>query len=61
LNSKEGQETPKHFWQEISNCRAFFDTFALEMGFDPSVEDNWYSVEMATLRKKKASVLIFVV
>lgn len=32
-----------HKWDNIQTCRALFDEFAKQKGFDPLIEENWYS------------------
>jgi len=43
---------PKGYWREKQHRRDFFNEFAKEKGFDPSVPENWYSVTAAQISKK---------
>lgn len=36
----------KYYWKDRNNCRAFFDDWAREKGFDPLDIENWYAVKL---------------
>jgi len=44
-----------YFWKDIRNCRALFDAYAKEKGFDPLNEEGWYQIELADLDKWRVS------
>jgi len=41
-------------------CRQFFDNYASEVGFDPLLPENWYSVKLHKLMKKKVKRVFMV-
>ncbi len=43
----------KGYWKNINNCRAFFDEYAKEKGFDPRDPENWYEVRNIELGEKR--------
>jgi len=48
------EKKPPGYWQDLKNCRAFFDAFAKEKGFDPLDSNHWYSPKtMGELRNTK--------
>ena len=51
--NQEGDKKPGGFWKDENNCRAFFDDFAKEAGFDPLSVDSWYALDLSRLWGKK--------
>jgi len=49
---------PARYWADERNCRAFFDNFAKEIGFDPLKLDNWYNVTGDTVAKQGGRSLL---
>jgi len=46
---------PKGYWQDINNRRKVLTEFAEEMGFDPTVYENWRKVPFVEFVAKKVS------
>ncbi len=40
-------------WVLAQSRKTFFDSFAMEQGFDPLVPENWYSIKQAQIRAHK--------
>ena len=52
---------PNHFWQNVQNCRNFFDQVAAERGIDSLSAKEWYSVDLHQLRGKSVCLCAAVV
>jgi len=44
---------PKGFWKNVKNVRQYFCQYAQEMGFDPTVPENWDHVSVKQMVDKK--------
>jgi hypothetical protein len=44
------------YWAKPENRKNFFVEFAKERGFDPEIAENWYSVDLSDMRKKKVTL-----
>ena len=44
---------PKNYWEDTQNCRKFFEEYAKQNNFNPLNADDWYSISLNALRKKK--------
>jgi hypothetical protein len=48
------QKVQPHHWDNVENCRKFFDDYAKVKGFDPLLPENWDSIALnRALRKRK--------
>lgn len=45
-------------WENTDNRRRFFDELAKEMGFDASVEENWYKVSRSHVLARKVYIFV---
>jgi len=50
---------PKGYWRSAENRRKFFEEFASEQGFDPSIAANWKDVTQAQVLTKKVVNFIY--
>eukprot|EP00026_Physarum_polycephalum_P006810 Phypoly_transcript_06862.p1 GENE.Phypoly_transcript_06862~~Phypoly_transcript_06862.p1 ORF type:complete len:562 (+),score=109.53 Phypoly_transcript_06862:93-1688(+) len=55
LDAGKFKSIPANYWANPDNRKKFFVDYAKERGFDPEIPENWYSVELSDLRKKKGS------
>eukprot|EP00026_Physarum_polycephalum_P004291 Phypoly_transcript_04309.p1 GENE.Phypoly_transcript_04309~~Phypoly_transcript_04309.p1 ORF type:complete len:715 (+),score=105.32 Phypoly_transcript_04309:82-2145(+) len=44
LDEKKFGSRYRGFWAAVHNRKAFFDSFAASIGFDPKIAENWYKV-----------------
>ena len=44
---------PKEHWQDLSNCRNFFDAYANEIGINPCHAASWDEIRMIDMAKRK--------
>jgi len=47
---------PKEHWQDLSNCRNFFDTYANEIGINPCHAASWDEIRMNDMTKRKVGL-----
>ena len=51
------ERRPKNYWKDAARCRAFFDYVAKQLGFDPSLPENWYHAPLKQILSQEVKFL----
>ena len=51
------ERRPKNYWKDATRCRAFFDYVAKQIGFDPSLPENWYHAPLKQILSQEVKFL----